>query len=401
MSQPRWVAAIGAGREQEGAIRAAQRAGCRVVALDGDPTAPGLSIADAAVVVDLRDPRAVLNALRPWPVRAVAPAPVGRILGTIGAVNDALGMRGPSADSAMCCADKVRFHAALAAADLPRAEQRVASGREAIVRAVDEVGLPCVLKPARGSGSRGVVLVEPGDDVEKAISAHLEVEPETTLVETALQGPEVGVDAVVRNGVLHVVLVRDKELTPPPHRQVLAYTAPSVHDPAPIEAVLQAASTAVGLSDAMLHADVIMTAGGPVVVEMAPRPAGLLLAERLVPALCDVDWMAWGVLLMLGEAPQAVPRPQRAGALRFLEARDGLVAAVPDVTRLEAMPGVVHAAVWCRVGDRLAPVRQASDVLARGVVITVGPTPHDANMAARVAVASYSIRLEEPIDVVH
>ena len=102
------VALLGAGREQLPALRSARSLGLKVVALDGQATAPGLKEADQSFVLDLSDEAEVIELLAKSGISAVIPAPIGRMLTTVGAVNDALGLRGTSAEAARACVDTLR-----------------------------------------------------------------------------------------------------------------------------------------------------------------------------------------------------------------------------------------------------------------------------------------------------
>ena len=55
------VLVVGAGRYQRAVIRRARELGLRVVAVDRNPDAPGLRLADVPRVVDFRSPEAVLE----------------------------------------------------------------------------------------------------------------------------------------------------------------------------------------------------------------------------------------------------------------------------------------------------------------------------------------------------
>ena len=57
------AAVIGASSESIYVINKAKELGLKVIALDGNPEAPGLKAADASFVVDIRDPQKVFEIL--------------------------------------------------------------------------------------------------------------------------------------------------------------------------------------------------------------------------------------------------------------------------------------------------------------------------------------------------
>src|SRR5215813_2327997 len=102
----RTILSIGAGPEQVHSIRVAKSLGHRVIAVDRNPAAPGGSYADSMLAVDIANEAEVVDVARRHGVELVVPAPIGRYLTTVGAVNDALGLRGVSRRSASSCVDK-------------------------------------------------------------------------------------------------------------------------------------------------------------------------------------------------------------------------------------------------------------------------------------------------------
>ncbi|MBQ8812713.1 MAG: hypothetical protein IJZ70_10450, partial [Bacteroidales bacterium] len=82
---------IGASSEALHTIEKAHRHGIHITALDGNPEAEGLQAADKAMVVNISDEEATVEAAKQIAPEFVLTVPIGRYLTTIGAVNDALG----------------------------------------------------------------------------------------------------------------------------------------------------------------------------------------------------------------------------------------------------------------------------------------------------------------------
>src|SRR5919204_1273276 len=81
---------VGAGRHQRRAIARARELGLRVVAVDRDPEAPGLSVADAGQVVDFRDVEAVIEVARRQAVDGVLTVSADRAVPVVAAVAEEL-----------------------------------------------------------------------------------------------------------------------------------------------------------------------------------------------------------------------------------------------------------------------------------------------------------------------
>lgn len=375
-----WMASIGSGREQCASIMAAKRMGWSVVALDANPRAPGLSIADHAIVVDLNDRARCGDALEEFHIRGVIPAPVGRILRTVGYINDRYGLRGLSESAAQFCADKHLFDSAVRSGGAIRPNQIASDSFDRLRMAADEVGYPCILKPSLGSGSAGIRVCWESKDLPTL--PFFDPTLGEILCEEFLEGQEVGVDAVVIDGEVHTVLIRGKVLTPLPNRQEMGFNGPVNVRADEIENQLQLCASAIGLEDCLVHADVMLTEKGAVVLEMSGRPAGLLISELLVPLATGVDFLGLGIALLHSpiEAKRISKsiRASNSFAMTFLSSPPGEVISVPIGQILGEQEGVVHAEIWAKPGDLLHPIRTAEDVLARGVVIASGRTLEEA-----------------------
>ena len=290
------VALLGAGREQLPALRSARSLGLKVVALDGQATAPGLKEADQSFVLDLSDEAEVIELLAKSGISA-----------------------GTSAEAARACVDKARFDRVAREAGLRRPHQKVVRNRVELLAAVQRLR-PCIVKPSHGSGSRGVVAIGNDSDASPLLARHLDALPpgQLSIVEEEVVGREVGIDGFVDDGRVHVLLVRDKVLTPRPARQELAFAAPApltTRQTEQVESVLQQFVTAIGLQMAPIHADVILCSDGPpVIIEAAPRPSGMFLSDAMVPAVCGIDFLGDSLRAVLGRAPAKAVRPQSSAA---------------------------------------------------------------------------------------
>ena len=52
--------------------------------------------------------------------------------------------------------------------NVPTSKYRFANSLEELVSAVDEIGLPCLIKPIMSSSGKGQSMIETSDDIEKA-----------------------------------------------------------------------------------------------------------------------------------------------------------------------------------------------------------------------------------------
>jgi biotin carboxylase len=260
---------------------------------------------------------------------------------------------------------------------VPCARQRTARDLPGIIRAVREIGPPCVLKPQYGSGSKGVVVIRTEEEAEDLARLHLEhrAGDEDSLVEELLGGEEYGIDGVVIDGRFRLILARKKIITRYPYRQELGYLAPD--EPADgrfavIGGMMQAAVAAAGLDHCLVNADVLVDGDKAWLIEITGRPAGQMTTEFMVPFVTGVDPIVEFIRHQNGMDGDFAVKQARPMVFHFLAVPPGRVVSVPDREAIVRNPNVLRYASDITPGDVLAEIRNGVDAYARGYVATTG-----------------------------
>lgn len=396
---------IGAGQEQVPVIDIAHELDVAVVAVDGDAAAPGFAGADASYALDLRDIDGIIDRARAHGCSFVLPAPIGAFLVTVGAVNDALGFRGVSERAALNCVDKERANRCLREASLPAADSAtvVEPAPAAVAAAVERLGYPVVVKPSRGSGSRGVFVAQGPADLDAQLAYHIEERarlpaPQTTLVERQIVGHEFGVDGAMIGADFRLVLIRDKQLTPLPHRLGYGVFAPADIDErtrSTIADTVGRAAAGFGLSDCLLNADVIVDENGSAwVIELTGRPSGFHITSKMIPAALGMSPMREIISLLLGDRADLSPRRRWGSVLRMLQAETGTLRSVSGIGEALAMPGVVACETYLRPGDVIQPMVDGRTGFRCGFLLTAAPDRAQAEQRWREAASCIRWEME-------
>ena len=168
---------VGAGRHQRRAIAQARERGLRVVAVDRNPDAPGLALADAPEVVDFVDVDAVEEVARRHEVNGALTVSADRAVPVVAAVTERLGLPTIGTDVAHRMTHKIAMRRTLAEEGIPQpafaAVRSLAEGRAAL----ETVGLPAVLKPVDSGGQRGLFRIETPGDLESHLHSALAESP--------------------------------------------------------------------------------------------------------------------------------------------------------------------------------------------------------------------------------
>jgi carbamoyl-phosphate synthase large subunit len=171
-----------------------RKAGFFVVVVDTNPQAAGLVFADAGALVPAGDNPNFLPVLRGicrrYDVRAVAPLVDEELVPCTELAADGIAVIAPSRSFIETCLDKQHLMDAFVASGLPALRTAAAAA------GAGAVGFPCVLKPRRGRGSRGVAVVTDANGFAPAIAAN--PYPSHALIQQEyVEGPEFTVSVTV------------------------------------------------------------------------------------------------------------------------------------------------------------------------------------------------------------
>jgi len=401
----RTVLFVGAGRHQRRAIQRAKELKLRVVAVDRNPDALGLAEADIAKVADYADPNAVLKAVRRVKIDGVLTVSADSAVPAVAAIAEALDLPGIGVETAHLMTHKVAMRRRFAEAGIPQprfAALRTLSERH---RALDEVGLPAVLKPADSGGQRGVFRIDLPDEVEIHLHEVLAISPTgEAILEEYVDGTEMNGIVIARDAEPIPLTLSDR-LRPPGVGfgvgWIHVYPASVYgHQLEESERIATHAVKALGLENGIAFPQLIAAPDGRVVmVECAARIPGGQMADLARHAV-GVDLVEVAVLQALGEpVPDelVVPRFSQPLAIRFFTAQPGplptgKVRAFSGLDRVRAFPGVVQADVYLAVGETIRPVRLDGD--RRGYVIAVGQTNLEALERAEAAATLLDVEVE-------
>lgn len=366
------AAIIGASEESLHTIEKAHELGLEVVALDGNPDAAGLKVADIPVVVNISDEEATLDVIKKLGIDFNLTVPIGRYLTTIGYVNDALNLPGISRASAVLCTDKYAFHNILASNNLRHCHCYLVNKNNADSIADLELSYPAIMKPRFGSGSRAIYYLENKTSLQNALS---EIADEDFVLEECMEGDEYGFDAAVIDGIFHLILLRKKDNTPLPARQAVAYYSVNPEDSfhQDVYEYCKKIAGVLGFSECLMHGDIIRTPEGPFAVEVSARPSGHYLHNLFTPLCTGIDMAEEYIKHRLGMSCSFTPTETKNMMIHYFD-QEGIVSSVPSKIELETLAKNENATLVdfvCNLkpGDKLEAVSTGHSLMNRGYYI--------------------------------
>ncbi len=303
---------LGAGVFQLPAIHKAREMGLVTVVCGGNADEPGLKIADVPCHVSTTDMEGVLAVARRESIDGVMTIASEISVSTVTFVAEKLGLPGYRHETARNIMNKFRLREILAAHDIPVPAFGIARRAGESREIAERVGFPVILKPVESSGSRGVSVLQSADGIEAAWrrGADLSQGERSVVIERYIAGREVGGECIVRNRKLAFMEITNKYINR--WHVPLGHSAPSTLDRGDIAATEELVSRCIEVFDideGPLNLDVMITADGPVVLELGARLGGNCL-PRIMELGTGVDTEKAAIAMALGDPP-ALDRSRR------------------------------------------------------------------------------------------
>lgn len=310
------------------------------------------------------------------------------------AISEALGV--PSVVDASLYSrvlDKYRMREILKEHDLPSCRYELARGRESVLSAIQNIGLPCIVKPVDGEASVGVAKIESPIGVTAALERvgdeHIK---RGVLVEEFLAGEEFSVEAISIGTAHHIVAVT-KKFTDSRTLVELGHVVPAPLSTTARESIVRYVRRVLdvlGFHDCPSHTEVVFTTAGPRLIETHNRIGGdsIMDLAHLVTGLDIYDLVA---RQSVGQDVTAMLPSQtgcrQSAAIWFADPvgpPTNTLAEVRGVEQVRELPYVRRVELLKEPGSPQTELRQSSDRSAR--VITVGDTAQEAVRRAQEAV---------------
>ena len=360
---------LAAGLLQIPVIKKAREKGFYVIAVDDDSNAPGMVLADKAIVPGgLVNEEKMLSIAREEQVNGVIHPCSEVAMHVMGRINDELHLHGISRETAVRATNKHLMREAFEAYGAPSPRSFCTDNVEEGYKLFLSIGGKAILKPSRNSGSRGIAEIDPGLSYEAFVPLFERSKGESrdasVMIEQFVEGPEFSVEIIVWNGRVNVLQVTDKKTTEAPYFVELGHSQPSLFPDDVVSSVRDAAVRgveALHLNDCAAHAEVKYQDGTPYLMEIGARLGGDFISTELTHLSTGIDMVGAAVDVAMGIEPDLSPvaKPQGA-AIRYFTPVPGVVRTIEGADLLQR-PDVYDAEIYLKPGDVVREVKSSLD----------------------------------------
>ncbi len=271
-----------------------------------------------------------------------------------------------------------------------------------------QVTYPCVLKPLRLSGSRGVIRA---DDTAEFISAFNRLKrlllsegytQETRiLVEDFIPGFEVALEGILTHSQLKVLTLFDKpDPLDGPFFEETIYVTPSrlsTQVQQDIANCVATAAASLGLREGPVHAELRVNEQGPWMLEIAGRSIGGLCSTVLEfgSGMCLEELI---LRHAVGEEISFIEREGHAAGVMMIPIPSaGMLKAVSGIEQAQAVPLITGVEITAKLNHPLVPLPEGSSYL--GFIFARGDSSAEVEQAIRKAHSflRFTIKREIPV----
>ena len=334
-----------------------------------------------------------------------------------------LGLRHNSLASVTDARDKHRMRQLFEEANVPQPAFEMARFGGPVSAAAERVGYPCVVKPLELAGSKGVIRADddhqllaavgrlkhilmgdlhradarPTSDGERHTAANtLEIDDVPFLIERFVDGPEVALEGILRDGKLDVLALFDKPdpLDGPFFEETIYVTPSRLSGDAQRQIHLrtQQATQALGLTEGPVHAELRNTPDGPVIIEVNARSIGGKCSSVLK---FGTGWSLEELIICQAlDAGASLPprQEQPAGVMMIPTPSAGILREVRGLADAEEVTGIESVEITAHPGQVLIPLPEGSVYL--GFIFARAATVDQVESALRAAHARLEFIIE-------
>lgn len=301
LSQVKKILIIGAGVFQIDGLKKAKTLGYYVIATDGDPNAAGKNIADEFHCIDVKDFEKNLGLARKRKIDAVASIASEVSLETVSYISDTLGLEGIPMDIVTVAHDKKKYY------NLFKNHNVLIPNTYYFNELKGELCGNLIIKPSKGSGSRGVKFILGTKDFDFKQYAHGYLEnDEEIIIQEVVEGKEMTVDGFVVDDRFHILAISEEfndlsknhtfssELIFPPQwitRKIIRN----------VDLVCNAIKTAIGLKNGPMHLEFKLFNDELYLIDFSLRGGGFDVFTKIIGMTSGVDILAFYLTSLTGE----------------------------------------------------------------------------------------------------
>ncbi|MEY4433635.1 MAG: hypothetical protein RLZZ44_1769 [Bacteroidota bacterium] len=338
-----------AGKWQVPAILEAKNLGYKIIAVDSNPDAIGLKLANFPLITELSDTKSIFDFIDALPVRVVASISYCSEIGlTLAAkVREKLNLGYPNEMELEKFINKKKQRQLIDSVGMPNPKWiSIKNVNDSQIRQFcGNFEHPLIVKPLNSSGSRGVSHVENFSQLSGAI---YEAQKNTNLNEILIEefkfGTEYTVDFMVNNSILTIFVITEKaksKITTKTVSSILRTLNPMSETGKKLQVFVEKITNIFSIKTGIFHLEAIVHNDYIFLVEIAIRGGGFGLSKYLIPEASGINHALLSIQIesrTLDGNPKINYKPS---ILYFEPSKAGILKSISGITETNNINGVI------------------------------------------------------------
>ena len=389
---------IGAGREQITAYQQAKKMGHFVIGTDRNPKAPAFEFADKILLCSTRDPNHTLETVLEYSkerkiegVMTIA----NDVPYTVALVASSLNLPGISLQSARYASNKILMKECFIKNKIITPKSEIVGNKDDFLKLVSNKKFPLILKPSDGRGSRGVLYLDDSTDLDWTWDFVFNTSSNKELMlEEYVIGDQLSVEGIFVKKKYYPIAFADRNYTnlpkTKPHIIENGGVIPSKYEGEilnKISSLIENAAKSLNIDFGSVKADIVLSNGEPMIIELAARLSGNYLATHHIPMAYGIDIVSAVINISLGldvDISTLLPKHKRFFAVRYFFPKSGLIKNIQNLEKVKSEPFVRILDIFHSIG--FIQPKIAGHVDRAGTIMCEGRTYSDAIVNAEKSV---------------
>ena len=360
---------LGAGIYQVPLISLVGKMGVETIVVSPRGDFPGIPLSDIHLDIDITDTDRVVNAAKEYGISGIVTTGTDAGIPAMGAVADAMDLKGPSRRVAETASVKTAFRCFQKENGFNHPSYKVCSCSSDIWVFLQEVKKKIVIKPDDSSGSRGVTVIEPRATREKVESSYRNARQFSRngriCAELFVEGSNFGGAAFLSDGHFRFFTPTRKHMVGP---VVQGHSIPSglCDDYASIlrKEILDTALK-LGYFDGPLDFDVVLHGREVTILEIGLRLGGNGIVDCIEDST-GTNLLEWILIYISGGSLPGIDccHPNTVSSYVFGAEYPGRLGSVPDIQEIKrAVPEVKNMVMAKKTGDYVQPLSHNANLV--------------------------------------
>lgn len=312
---------LGASELQLPAIVKAKEMGLFTIVADYNEKAIGVEFADKFYKESTLDFDKIFEISKKESIDGIMTICSDRPMPIIAKIGNILNLNTITYDAALKATNKAMMRQALEKEKVAIPRFYICKNKEDYYKAVNDLGLPVIVKPSDNSGSRGIYLLDDKKNIQQGYEHSMDNSSNgLILVEEYMIGNEVSVEAFVIEKKCRIIQVTDKITSGPPFFVELGHTQPSIYcESKELKDIVKKSVNALNIDSGPVHVEVMFTDSGPKIVELGARLGGDHITTDLVPLSTGIDIVKMTIENAIGDNISRYEKANRCSCIRYIE----------------------------------------------------------------------------------